>query len=353
MDLRSVSAWTTGYALLAAVLVGLVAHKALLRLADRLLEAIDSAIERIRAPRTRSAVAAFLLLSPALAILGLFGVVPLVYAVRISLFDTRRDIFVGAGNYARAWGDPEFWRSLSVTLYYALGTIPLTLAISFCVAWLLHRAARGRGFLRTAYFLPYVTSAVAAATVWRVLLRPRSGFVNVMLDAIGLPMQDWLLEQRGVLHILTQGWIPPGVGPSLALCCIMAFDIWHASGFTIVIFLAGLTAIPRELMEAAVLDGAGPLQVLRRVVLPLLSPTIFFLAVVSGIRAFQSFNSFYALTNTSRGADTQNLVIYIFAQLYESQRYGYGAAVATLLCAAIVALTIIQWRYVGRRVHYE
>ena len=347
------SPWTTGYALLAAAIIGLVAHKPLLGLADRLLEAIDSLLDRIRGPRLRSAVTAFLLLSPALAILGLFGVVPLVYAVRISLFDTRRHLFVGVGNYVRAWADPEFWRSLTVTIYYALGTIPLSLVMSFCVAWLLYRVARGQGLLRTAYFLPYVTSAVAAATVWRVLLRPRSGFVNVVLDTFGLPMQDWLLEQRGILHILTQGWIPPGAGPSLALCCIMAFDIWHASGFMIVIFLAGLTAIPRELMEAAALDGAGPVQVLRRVVLPLLSPTIFFLTVVSAIKAFQSFNSFYALTNTSRSADTQNLVVYIFAQLYESQRYGYGAAVATLLCAAIVALTIVQWRYVGRRVHYE
>ena len=349
----AVDPWIAASMAVAAVLLGLFAHKPLLRLADGLLEAIDSLFERIPGPRKRNAAVAFLLLGPALTILGLFGVVPLVYAMHISLFETRKGTFIGLGNYARAWGDPEFWRSLWVTLYYALGAIPITLALSFCVAWLLYHAGRSRGLLRTAYFLPYVTSAVAAATVWRVLLRPRSGFVNLLLDALGLPMQEWLLEQRGILHLLTQGWVPPGVGPSLALCCIIAFDIWHSSGFMIVIFLAGLTAIPRNLMEAAVLDGASPVQVLRRVVLPLLSPTIFFLATVSAIKAFQSFNSFYALTNTSRSSDTQNLVVYIFAQLYESQRYGYGAAVATLLCVAIMALTLLQWRYVGRRVHYE
>ncbi|MCL4692857.1 MAG: sugar ABC transporter permease [Candidatus Hydrogenedentes bacterium] len=331
----------------------LALRQPLVAILDSVLERLDSRFERQVWCRQSDTAMAVTLLFPGLGILAVFGFAPLIYALYISLFDTRAGAFAGPGNYVRAWHDPEFWGGIRVTIYYAIGTIPATLLLSFGVAWLLFRIGRGRGFFRTVYFLPYVTSAVAAATVWRVLLRPHSGYVNALMEALGLPTQLWLIEQRGVLHLLTNGWIGPEVGPSLALCCIIAFDIWHASGFGVVIFLAGLTAIPRELEEAAIVDGARPWQVMTRVVLPLLSPTVFFLAIVSAIKAFQAFNSFYALTNTARSTDTQNLVIYIYSQLYESQNYGYGATVAVCLCVAIVGLTLVQWRVLGRWVHYE
>lgn len=320
---------------------------------DTVLARLDDILDHPRFARLGDGPSAVLLLVPALVILAVFGFAPLLYAVYISLFDVHAGEFVALENYVRAWNDPEFWGSIRVTIYYALGTIPTTLVLSFSIAWLLFRLGRGRGVFRTAYFLPYVTSVVAAATVWRVLLRPHSGYVNALFHAVGLPAQTWLIEQRGVLYLLTHGWFAPETGPSLALCCIIAFDVWHASGFAIVIFLAGLTAIPRELEEAAVIDGAGPFQILRNVILPLLSPTVFFLFIVSAIKAFQSFNSFYTLTNTARSTDTQNLVIYIYAQLYENQRFGYGATIAVCLCVAIVALTLLQWRFLGRKVHYE
>lgn len=345
--------WGAAIAALLLVAGAVAARASLARCADTVLEWSDGVLERLGAQRRGDAATAAVLLFPALVLLGMFGIIPLGYAVYISLFNMRQNVYIGAANYVRAWHDPEFWRSLSVTIYYSLGTIPITLFVSFTIALLLFRLGRGRGLFRTLYFLPYVTSVVAAATVWRVLLRPRSGFVNVLFSALGLPVQLWLIEQRGILNLLTGGWIPPTVGPSLGLCCIIAFDIWHASGFAIVIFLAGMSAIPRELEEAAIVDGAGPYQVIRGVILPLLSPTVFFLTIVSAIKSFQAFNSFYALTNTARSVDTQNLVVYVYAQLYENQRYGYGAAVATLLCLAIVVLTLVQWRYAGRRVFYE
>jgi len=139
------------------------------------------------------------------------------------------------------------------------------------------------------------------------------------------------------------------------LCGVMLFEIWHGSGFMIVIFLAGLSAIPRELEEAARIDGAGPFQVVRKVTLPLLSPTIFFLAIVSVIKSFQAFNSVFALTGDGHGPldTTQNVTVYIYSQFYEFHRWGYGTAVAALLCLAIMTLTVVQWRFVGRKVHYE
>lgn len=334
-----------------------VAATALLRLPDAVLAWLDDRLDGLRSRRFHDAPTAAVLLAPALLVLAVFGIGPLFGALYMSLFDADRR-FVGLGNYARAAADPDFWNSVFVTAYYALGTIPVAMALSFAVAWALFRIGRGRGLFRTLYFLPYVTSAVAAATVWRVVFDTQFGLVNSALGYLGVAPADWprwLLEPRGVLHILTGGVVPPDVGPSLALVVVILFEIWHSSGFMIVIFLAGLTAIPRELEEAARIDGANGRQLIFRVVLPLLSPTLFFLTVVSVIRALQAFNAFYALTPSGRGPlnTTQNVTVYIYRNLYEYRDYGYGATIAALLCAAIVGLTALQWRFLGRRVHYE
>lgn len=327
------------------------------RLFDRFLEGLDVLFDRARRRLGSDSVLAVCLSGPSLLVLGMFGVFPLFYAVHMSLYGGKYGMgrFVGLANYAEALRSETFWHSFTVTVYYAVGTIPATMALSFTIAYGLHRIVRGRGFFRTVYFLPYVTSAVAAAMIWRALLNPQYGLANAVLAYAGIAPQDWLLEPRGVLHLLTHGYVPSPIGPSLALCCVILFEIWHSSGFMIVVFLAGLTAIPRELEEAARMDGAGAFQVVRNVVLPLLSPTIFFLAIVSAIKAFQAFNNLYALTGNGRGPvdTTQNVTVYIYSNFYEYQRWGYGAAVATLLCIAIVAMTLVQWRLAGRRVYYE
>jgi ABC-type sugar transport system permease subunit len=253
-----------------------------------------------------------------------------------------------------ALGREDFRRSFLVTVYYALGTVPLTLIISFLVAYALHRIALGRGLFRTLYFLPYVTSATAAAMVWRALLNPQGGVANALLERLGVPAQQWLLEPRGLLHILSSGAVPADVGPSLALCCIVLFDIWHGCGFAIVLFLAGLSSLPREYLEAARVDGAGVLRTLRHVVLPLLSPTILFLTTVGLIKSFQAFNSFFALTQGGRAlGTTENLIMHIYANFYEYGYWGYGAAAATLLSIAILLLTALQWRIANSVVHYD
>jgi len=226
--------------------------------------------------------------------------------------------------------------------------------LSFFIALALHRLGRARGLFRTLYFLPYVTSVVAAAMVWRSLFNPHGGAFNLLLGRVGLPSQQWLLEPRGVLHLISGGAVDPSVGPSLALCCIMLFDIWHGCGFMVVVFLAGLSSIPREIEESARIDGAGGLRATWHITLPLLSPTVFFLCVVGVVRAFQAFNSFYALTQGGGNTqDTRNLILYIYAQFYDYGYWGYATAASTLLTLAIVMLTALQWRFVGRRVHYS
>lgn len=307
--------------------------------------------------RLKDAPVAFVLLAPALIVIGVFGIAPIAGAVYMSLFDLRRstNAFIGLANYADAFTRHDFWNSFFVTAYYAVGTIPVTMVLSFLIASALFRIVRARALFRTLYFLPYVTSAVAAAMVWRTIFQPEFGLANAILERIGIPPQTWLLQPVGVFHLLFGEAVPPSFGPSLALCCVILFEIWHSSGFMIVIFLAGLSAVPRQLQEAAHIDGANWFQTTRHVTIPILSPTIFFLAVVSVIKSFQAFNGFYALTGTGRGPlnTTQNLTVYIYTNFYEYGRLGYGAAVAVLLCIAIVSFTILQWRFIGRKVHYE
>lgn len=321
-----------------------------------LLGLADAFFERLRPRGHGDWPLALFLIAPAFLVITAFSLSPLVSSFIMSLYGGKLGAgdYVGLGNYLEAFQREDFRRSFLVTVYYALGTVPITLILSFCVAYALHGIALGRGMFRTLYFLPYVTSATAAAMVWRALLNPQGGVANAVLHTLGLPAQQWLLEPRGALHILTGGAVAPDVGPSLALCCIILFDIWHGCGFAIVLFLAGLSSLPREFLEAARVDGAGSLKILRHVVLPLISPTILFLATVGLAKSFQAFNSFFALTQgASTLGTTENLLMHIYANFYEYGYWGYGAAAATLLSAAILLLTALQWRIANRLVHYD
>lgn len=303
--------------------------------------------------RYRDTSTALILLTPALAVLGVFAIAPMIYAIYLSLFRYQPIAFNGMGNYRRAFEDAGFWSSVEVTMYYTLIVVPATMLLSLAAAMLLRPIGRGRGVFRTAYFLPYITSIVAAATVWRVLLNPQFGMANAFLELVGLPAQAWLLEPRGILHIISGSRIPLEYGPSLSLCCVIFFEIWHSAGFMIVVLIAALGGVPRELEDAARIDGAGRWRTTWYVTLPMLAPTLFLLAVVGVIGAFQAFNSFYALTGGVPDTATRNLTMYIYAVFYENQQIGYGAAMATLLAFALAGLTLAQWRLLGRRVYYE
>ena len=322
---------------------------------------------RLRAGKRNEPIA-YLFLLPATVILTVFHFFPIFYSLYISLHNWRtsrgKGAFVGADNYTDAIGAQEFWRALGNTAYYVLGTVPLTLAIALLLAYLLFQKVRFLSFFRTIYFLPYVTSTVAAAAIWLWIFNARSGILNQILRALFGPEYQlrWLQEPRGVLAILGDffgfaGALPAWAhGPSLALVSIMAMSIWHYVGFDIVIFLAGLGNINKELYEAARIDGAGEWDLFRRITLPLLAPTIFFLTVISTIGAFQAFNQIYVMS-TSAGSNqgaggplsaTQTVMIYVYNQFYTSQQLGYGSAVAFILFGIILALTLVQLR-LGRR----
>jgi len=293
-------------------------------------------------------------LTPALLLLFLFTYYPMSVAVWMSLYGGRRGPgpWVGLDNYWEALTSPDFWMALRVTVYYVGGVVPASLVLGFLIAYGLHRIGPGRALLRTCFFIPYITSTVAAAMVWRALFNPRFGVANQLLLWVGLPAQRWLLESRGVLHLLSGGWIPEDWGPSLALCCVILFDIWHLSGFMVVVFLAALQALPRELEEAARLDGAGSMTLAVRIVLPAVRPTLLFLAVTGVCKTLQAFNSIYTLTQGSAVLpETQSLIYYAYAQFYEFGYWGYGSAVSVMLTVLIIGLTFLQFRVLdeGRR----
>ncbi|HEY3115792.1 MAG TPA: sugar ABC transporter permease [Chloroflexota bacterium] len=313
-------------------------------------------------PGWRETFIGYAYLLPALVVLAGFHFIPILYALYISLFNwrIRQGPFVGLDNYGSALTSPDFWDALKVSVFYAAGVIPGTLILSVLIGYALHQRIGGRAIYRLVYFIPYITPVVAAALVWRWIFHAQYGILNFVLGLVGIAPQGWLQEPSSLIELLLSqaatllpGWL---IGPSEALVSIMIFTVWHALGFGVVIVLAGLSNIPQELYDAARVDGAGPWRILWRITLPLLSPTLFFLTIVSTIGAFQSFNSIYVMTDPVHGGPlgtTRNVTMYIFQNFFEFTKLGYASAVAFLLFFIILGLTVLQLRVLGRRVHYQ
>lgn len=301
----------------------------------------------------------YALLAPACLLLLVFEFFPVFYGLYISSCDWRLSCvrFVGLDNYLRAVTDPEMWHALLVTATYSLISVPLQLSLGLGLAYLLFQKIRGRELLRVLYFLPYITSTVASAAVWSYLYSPDKGLINAMLRFFGLPGLRWLGEPTGVFALIARsaGLTLPewAAGPSLALLSLIIYTTWVFVGYDITIFLAGLGNIPSQLYDAAKVDGASGWAVFRHVTLPLLSPTTYFLLIITVIGTFKAFNHIYVMTLGGPGNATTTSSIYIFQQLFEFNRYGYSAALSVVLFLAILALTIVQHRLASSRVVYD
>ena len=336
---------------------------------------IGQAARDLRLPRTASlhrtrrgplgseALQGYGFLLPALILLLLFHLLPVFYALFLSLFDARvfRDLwhpgpFAGAGNYARLATSADFGQSLANTVWYAAITVPGGLCLAVLFAQLLNARIWGRTGYRVTYFLPYITSTIAAAVVWRWIFQPRVGVANAVLQWIGLPGQRWADEPRGVFQLIGQlaglplnGWL---AGPSLALVTVAIVSVWYSVGFNTVIALAGLTTIPGDLYEAARIDGASRWTLFRHITLPLLTPTLLFLLVVETIRSFQSFDFFYQMMAGQPVPGAKVVTIYLYEQGFKSFNLGYAAAIGLVLFAIIFVLTLVQFRATRDRVVY-
>ena len=306
---------------------------------------------------------AYVFLVPALAFLGLFKILPALYAVYISLFrwDIVQGAFRGLENYADIlWANATraqaFWQSLSTTFTYALITVPIEIGLALVVAYVLFQKLAGRDIYRTIYYLPYVTSTVAAASVFFYVFHPQYGLVNTLLASVGITGLKWFQEPDGVFQMLGSalGFAVPewAAGPSLALVGVAIFSIWHFLGFQILIFLGGLGNIPVEYYEAAKLDGASQWQLFRRITLPLLSPQIFFVFTIASIGVLRAFNEIFVLTNGGPLDTTRTVTLLVFRTFFQQGQIGLGSAMGVLLTLIILAFTLIQFRFLERRVQY-
>jgi multiple sugar transport system permease protein len=308
-------------------------------------------------------VQAWMFLSPAIAFIAMFEILPAFGAIYISLFkwDIIQGPFRGLENYAAfLWADPAraetFWKALSTTLTYLLITLPFEMAFALAVAFVLFQKMKGRSVYRTLYYLPYVTSTVAAAAVFSWIFHPQYGLANQVLGLVGIERLQWLQEPDGVFQMIGNavGVKVPDLlaGPSLALVAIAIFSVWHFLGFQIVIFLAGLGNIPAEYYEAARIDGATDRQIFTRITLPLLSPQIFFVFTIASIGILRAFNEIYVMTNGGPLDTTRTLNMLVFRTFFQQGQLGLGSALAVILTVIILIFTLVQFRVFERRVHY-
>lgn len=236
--------------------------------------------------------------------------------------------FIGFANYQKLFADPEFWKVFRNTFTYLLVGTPISLVVAFTIAYFLDRVRIMHGFIRALYFLPYLTTAAAMAWVWRWFYQPAPiGFINNILNALGLP-------QQGFLRSVDQG-----------LYAIMATSIWAGLGFQIIIFMAGLRAVPNTFYEAARIDGLGEWAILRKITIPLLKPTTVFLVVFSSIGFLRIFDQVYNMTTNDPGGplgSTKPLVLMIYQTAFSSYAMGYAAAQTVVLFTILLCVSLLQ-----------
>lgn len=251
--------------------------------------------------------------------------------------------------------DDDVLRGFSVTVMYVLGTVPFQLVIGLGLAVMLFQNIKWKGFFRIVYFLPYITPFVATSVVFTLIFSHRTGSpANQLLATLGIQPQTWLLEPKGIFQLIFGAHVPEWLaGPGLALVVIMIYNTWIYAGYSTVIFLAGLGNIPRELYEAARIDGASNWRAFRHVTLPLLSPTTFFLVLVATIGTFQAFTQIWLLRKPGALKAVDTINIYIFEEIRAANPdYAYGSAMAFVLFGVILVLTLAQNRIAERRVFY-
>jgi multiple sugar transport system permease protein len=283
-----------------------------------------------RGIRRNETIAGYLFLLPNFLGFLVFSLIPIAASFALTL--TEWDLigerrFVGLANFQKLLTDDLFWQSARNTVYYTLAAVPAGVFIAFWLALLLNRKMRGVVFFRTVFFLPHVTLTVAIALVWAWIYNPELGLLNYGLALLGIDGPRWLQSTT---------WAMPAV---------VIMSNWKGIGYAMLVFLAGLQAIPQDLIEAATVDGASWLQRLRHIVVPLLAPTTFFILVTSFIGAMQAFDQFYVMTQGGPAFTTTTLVMYVFQNGFEWFQMGYAATVAVALFASIFAITALQWRF--------
>ena len=277
----------------------------------------------------REALAAYLFLSPAILLFLVFIVGPLLGALALSLFQW--DLltparFVGLDNFQRLPRDPTARAAVVNTFVFTFWSVVLHIGLGLLLAVAVSRGmpAALRYFLRTAYFFPLLVSWAAVALIWAYILDPNFGFITYYLGRLGLPAPIFLID------------------PEWAMPAVIAVDLWRTIGFTFIILLAGLQAIPSHLYEAAAVDGAGAVRRFWNVTIPMLSPTLFFATVITFIGAFQIFEPMYIMTAGGPGDRTLSIVMHIYETGFRAFEMGYASALALVVFLVIMVVTLLQ-----------
>lgn len=277
--------------------------------------------------------------APALLLIGVFFLLPVIGALLLSFTDfdlyALADIsnlrLVGLHNYQTLLITPMFWKALGNTTVFVILGVPLSLIASLGTALLVNsRLTRFKGFFRTALFAPVVTTLVAVALIWRYMLHTRYGLINYLLTHLGLPAIDWLGD------------------PHWSMPAIVLLAVWKNFGYNMIILLAALQNIPEDLYEAARLEGAGAWHCLRRVTLPLLVPTLTLVSILTVSGYFQLFAEPYVMTQGGPLQSTVSVLYFMFEQGFKWWNLGFASAVAFVLFALILVLTMLQMRLARR-----
>ncbi|MTH79151.1 carbohydrate ABC transporter permease [Paracoccus aestuariivivens] len=281
----------------------------------------------------------YLLVAPLIVFIACFTYIPIFTSLDLSFrewdFLSAGRPWVGLDNYRQLLVSHDFWNALRVTTLFVVISVPIRLVLALAAANFLLRETRSSRVLRAALFLPYVTSTVSIAVVFSWIFATDYGMANAVLQGLGLPKIGWLQD------------------PTLALLVIVIVNTWKQLGYDVIIYIAGLQAVPPELYDAAAVDGGGRWHVFRRVTVPLVMPTTYFLLVISVIEAFQIFTIVDVMTRGGPAGATNMLVSELYKIGFSLFDIGQGSALAVLLFLLLVVLALVKSRLIGRKVHYE
>jgi sn-glycerol 3-phosphate transport system permease protein len=288
--------------------------------------------------RPAKALVPYLMVAPALSILGVFVIYPIFYMIWLSLFKWNMIgpmKFIGLGNFQALWNDAEFWRVMGNTFRYMAFTVLFSVLLGLLTALHFRKGSRIASFLQSILFTPYVVSLVSVAFVWMWLMDTDFGLLNFLL---------------GLLHMQPLGWLDDA---KVALNSLILVSVWKSLGYNTIILLSAMQAVPGYLYEAASLDKGKPLPVFFKITLPMISPTLFFLTLMNMIAAFKVFETVAVMTQGGPVNSTNTLVFNIYQYGFNYYKIGYASAMGVVLMVIIGLCTLIYFRGLGRRVHYR
>ncbi|WP_042462075.1 carbohydrate ABC transporter permease [Neobacillus dielmonensis] len=280
----------------------------------------------------------YVMIGPAMIGIGLFVIYPLFYLIYLSLFkfnlmNRNMSKFVGLDNYIQILGRQDFYKSLTNTVVYTAGVVILTLALSLLIAVWLSKRTRVNAIVQAGIFTPHIISIVSVSLIWLWMMEPSLGFLNYILKGLGLPTSQWLQSSKS------------------AMMSIIIVSVWQAIGYYTLILVAALQGVSPTIYEAAALDNASKVKVFRKITLPLISPQLFFILIIMTIGSFKVFDTVKIMTGGGPNNATNTLVYYIYS--YRTTNIGYAAAAGVVLMIIIGILTIIYFRLMAKKVHYQ